>query len=884
MALNSDFKVKDSLYVGNSACFVTCTDTPHILSAGTELFDIFLQEGEIAASCTLSNGTAIGTFSFDGSADVSVGVDATCNTTWNSAYTTTQANSASWVNAATWCTTNGDNVIDTVAEGNAQGRIAVTDIGNTTSQIDVNGLQTNDSPEFAGACFTGAITTSSTIDGRDVACDGVTLDTLQSLSGDNGLTFSSPSQGTLRVTEADGDTTDVDLQVQTGDSVQFVGICATGNITTSGTVDGRDVACDGVTTDTLRSLSGDSVTGAGANTTQGCVVLSQADGTTVNADTGLTTSDSVQFVGVCTTGNITTSGTVDGRDVAADGTTTDTLRGLSAANLVDAVCTSQGTFRTENASGTCTAVDLGLTTGDIPTFAGLDLTGVGASTDNTVLILDGSTVATDEIDSRVWGSSLVDGSGTANKVTLWSDGNTIGNSNITQDTNGDIQIAGGLSATGALSGDGTGLTGVTATPTFPTVGVTGLVAADKIFVNNGTTCQTACNRHITYSNLLTDLAGTNMGLEVDSTDSLALKNYSSLTNNKVSKWDSANGQFIDSIMTEDTGATCVNVAGSLTVMDNLSVMGTFTCLDTSVSVTSALSVINTGTGPALYAEQTGVSQPIAKFVDTEGGQMVIGDTGNVGIGGSVDNPSEKLVVTGNTCVSGNITAGGTLSVDGNVTLGNASGDSVDICAATINAPNIPDDAHNGSKVLTINSASEIVLDGVDSKIFDTKLVDSNTDGTCQNQIPKFSNTTGTITSSNISDTGSLVTIDSDTIIDAGHKLRVEATTATYVERATFTATVDSTETTVTTLPASNLKSIQYHVTLVNGVNVTTFKVNAVHNGTDECGTTYAIVDAQAASQLADVEISSAGSTMDLDITAAADGTTAIIEAVGTYTS
>ena len=85
MALNSDFKVKDSLYVGNSACFVTCTDTPHILSAGTELFDIFLQEGEIAASCTLSNGTAIGTFSFDGSADVSVGVDATCNTTWNSA-------------------------------------------------------------------------------------------------------------------------------------------------------------------------------------------------------------------------------------------------------------------------------------------------------------------------------------------------------------------------------------------------------------------------------------------------------------------------------------------------------------------------------------------------------------------------------------------------------------------------------------------------------------------------------------------------------------------------------------------------------------------------------------------------------------------------------
>ena len=103
MALNTDFKVKDSLYVGNSACFVTCTDTPHILSAGTELFDIFLQEGEVASNCVLSGGTAIASFSYDGSAVTEVAVDSTCNTTWNSAYTTTQANSADWNAAYTWC-------------------------------------------------------------------------------------------------------------------------------------------------------------------------------------------------------------------------------------------------------------------------------------------------------------------------------------------------------------------------------------------------------------------------------------------------------------------------------------------------------------------------------------------------------------------------------------------------------------------------------------------------------------------------------------------------------------------------------------------------------------------------------------------------------------
>ena len=863
MALNTDFKVKDSLYVGNSACFVSCTDTPKILSAGNDLFGIFVQQGEIATSCDLTNGTGIATFCFNGTADRTVSIDSTCNTNWNQAYDWCQANSGTVLSAATYVATNGTALIDTVAEGSAQGQVAVTNIGNTTTQVDVNGLQTNDSPTFGGLCTTGNIVVDGTVDGRDIANDGTTLDTLRSLSGDNGLTFSSPSQGTLRVTEADGDTSDIDLGVQSADSVQFVGGCFTGSITIDGTVDGRDIANDGTTLDTLRSLSGDSVTGAGANTTQGCVVLSQADGTTVNADTGLTTSDSVQFVGVCATGNITTSGTVDGRDVAADGTTTDTLRGLSAANLVDAVCTSQGEFRTENAAGTCTAVDLGLASGDAPTFAGLELTSVSTGTDNTVLVLDGQSVVTDEIDSRVWGSSLVDGSGTANKVTLWSDGNTIGNSNITQDANGDIQIAGGLSATGVLSGDGTGLTGVTATPTFPTVGVTGLVAADKIFVNNGTSCETACNRHITYSNLLTDLAGTNMGLEVDSTDSLALKNYSNLTNNKVSKWDSANGQFIDSIMTEDTGATCVNIAGSMTITDNLSVLGTFTCLDTNVSTSSALSVVNAGTGPALYVEQTGIGQPIAEFKDTEGGTMIIGDSGDVGIGIVGQDPGEKLTV------SGNISANGTLKIDDNATFGG----SVFLCGVTAGTDNT---------VIVQNADGSLASDEIDPKVWGAcTLVDYGSSTT--NTVPKFTDAAGTIGDSAITDSGSLITLDSNTQVGDGNTFSTYASNGTnFTTEATFSETVHTSGTNVSTFTKTNLKQVKYEITLVNGVNVTSFEVNAVYNGTAPCGTTYAIVDAQAASQLADIEISSASSTIDLDITSASNSTTAVIKGTALY--
>lgn len=57
---------------------------------------------------------------------------------------------------------------------------------------------------------------------------------------------------------------------------------------------------------------------------------------------------------------------------------------------------------------------------------------LGADTDDTVLILNSlGSVKTREIDTRVWGSSLVDGTGTANTIAMWSDSNTLTNSTIT---------------------------------------------------------------------------------------------------------------------------------------------------------------------------------------------------------------------------------------------------------------------------------------------------------------------------------------------------------------------------------------------------------------------------------------------------------------------
>ena len=80
---------------------------------------------------------------------------------------------------------------------------------------------------------------------------------------------------------------------------------------------------------------------------------------------------------------------------------------------------------------------LGNASGDTTTLNGatIDIPNVAAGTDNTVVIYNGSTLLTDEIDSRVWGSTLIDGTGTANRIAKFTDGDTIADSSITDDGN-----------------------------------------------------------------------------------------------------------------------------------------------------------------------------------------------------------------------------------------------------------------------------------------------------------------------------------------------------------------------------------------------------------------------------------------------------------------
>jgi hypothetical protein len=73
-----------------------------------------------------------------------------------------------------------------------------------------------------------------------------------------------------------------------------------------------------------------------------------------------------------------------------------------------------------------------------------------------------------------------------------------------------VSISGSFS--GSFFGDGAGLTGVTAA--FPTTQKTDLANTDQFYINDG------ANKYVTYGDILTDLAGTN--LAVEGTDSLTL--------------------------------------------------------------------------------------------------------------------------------------------------------------------------------------------------------------------------------------------------------------------------------------------------------------------------------------------------------------------------
>lgn len=109
-------------------------------------------------------------------------------------------------------------------------------------------------------------------------------------------------------------------------------------------------------------------------------------------------------------------------------------------------------------------------------------------------------------------------------------------------------------------------------------------------------------------------------------------------------------------------AGSVRIAGDMVVTGSLTALGNINYVTTSVTTTSALSVINTGYGPALYVSQDNIYD-IASFVDKEGGVVlqitnIDPPNGNGAVGIRTDVPNETLTVVGTISGSSNIYTGG----------------------------------------------------------------------------------------------------------------------------------------------------------------------------------------------------------------------------------
>jgi len=278
MALNKDFRIKDSLYVGASALFAAggtsydgskvAIDTYGVILSGGRDLALLLQGGDNAKYDSVyttvntnsakydstytslnansaqydSTYTSLNTNSANydstftslntnsakydsaytsvnansGSWDStytsfnsnSAGYDSTYTTVntnsakYDSTYTSLNANSAKYDSAYTSFNVTSASTIDGIAEGTSQGQIAVTDLANNTTQVDVNGLQTGDSPSFAGVTA-GNIQVGVTGDNEiDTSSGDLTIDsaTGQTTIDDN-LTVSGDTtiQGSLSV-------------------------------------------------------------------------------------------------------------------------------------------------------------------------------------------------------------------------------------------------------------------------------------------------------------------------------------------------------------------------------------------------------------------------------------------------------------------------------------------------------------------------------------------------------------------------------------------------------------------------------------------------------------------------------------------------------------
>jgi len=271
------------------------------------------------------------------------------------------------------------------------------------------------------------------------------------------------------------------------------------------------------------------------------------------------------------------------------------------------------------------------------------------------VIVSGSTanLANLQVDGLTSGQVVI-GGGTAGNLTTTAINGT-GNIVATTGATG-VSMTG--SFTGSFTGNGAGLTGVTATAIFPTSAVTNITSTDKFFISQST------NEFITYGNLLTDLAGTN--LAVESSDSLTL----ATTITGITSISSTS--FTGSLLGTASYASNADLLDGLNSTSFVLNSQTSSMLAPYVltSQTSSMSVLSSSYAlsasyafNATTASNASTVTSIANNVTNNTNNYILTATG----GGSINGESNLsfdgtlLTVAGNATITGDLTVAGTAS-------------------------------------------------------------------------------------------------------------------------------------------------------------------------------------------------------------------------------
>ena len=255
------------------------------------------------------------------------------------------------------------------------------------------------------------------------------------------------------------------------------------------------------------------------------------------------------------------------------------------------------------------------------------------------------------------------------------------------------------SFSGSFFGNGSGLTGVTATAIFPTTAKTDLATTDQFYINDG------ANKYITYGNLVTDLAGSGAGTSnlttTDTGDSLALTSQISVTGISGSHSGSffGNGSGLTaipytSLTSVPSGIVSASVLaagsgqGSLTLTTNGVSSGDITATSLGTSGTPTFAGLTISTNALAVNNTNGITTnaatfPIAPVATTINLGTTTNTAINIGTGASTVTIPGNLTVNGTTTIINTtntaikdqfilLASGSTGTMDGGIIVGNSA--------------------------------------------------------------------------------------------------------------------------------------------------------------------------------------------------------------------